>query len=343
VTSTDGGRPGRTATRREELLAATRRAVTRTGFAKVTVEQITREAGASLGLLHYHFDSKDEVVAEAFAQVAQEDLAELTAIARRGDGAPERLAACLAASEWTDQESWRVWIDAWGEAVHGEPMRDTLATFQRRWRTVLGAVIADGVREGAWECTDPDAAAARLLVLIDGLGLHATLHPEQVSAELASGWARRCAELELATTLPPAAPALEAAAAAPDPVELPVSLRRRDFDRGGRVDDAVYPALLAEGRAAWLASRLADVEPTPQVVLARLAVDYHRPLAPEDGPVTVACMLEGLGRSSIRLRQRIRAADGTVAVEAEVTLAARDPGAARTRPLTPAEREALRR
>jgi AcrR family transcriptional regulator len=54
------------------LLDATRRVIQRSGIASATVGEITREAGASLGLLNYHFPSKDDVVAEAFADVARE-------------------------------------------------------------------------------------------------------------------------------------------------------------------------------------------------------------------------------------------------------------------------------
>jgi AcrR family transcriptional regulator len=58
--------------RREELVTAARRVIGRDGSAAATVGEITREAGAPLGLLNYHFSSKDEVVAEAFAAAARE-------------------------------------------------------------------------------------------------------------------------------------------------------------------------------------------------------------------------------------------------------------------------------
>ena len=77
----------------------------RDGFAAATVGEITREAGASLGLLNYHFGSKDEVVAEAFAAAAREDLAALEAISRRFEDPAERLAAYLDQSEWADADS----------------------------------------------------------------------------------------------------------------------------------------------------------------------------------------------------------------------------------------------
>ena len=115
--------------RREELVTAARRVIGRDGFAGATVGTITREAGASLGLLNYHFGSKDEVVAEAFAAAAREDLASLEAISRRFEDPAERLAAYLDQSEWADQDSWRLWVDAWGESVHSPLVRDTLGRF----------------------------------------------------------------------------------------------------------------------------------------------------------------------------------------------------------------------
>jgi AcrR family transcriptional regulator/acyl-CoA thioesterase FadM len=319
--------PPRSATRRDELLAATRRVVARTGFSNVTVEQITREAGASLGLLHYHFASKDEVVAEAFAQIAREDLAALEAVAAAPGSAAERLAACLA-FEVEDTASWRLWIDAWGEAVHVEPMRAVLASFQRSWRRVLSGLLADGVREGAWHCPDPEDMAARLVAGLDGIGLHATLHPSTVPAEQATAWGRRMVERELGVTLPGArrAPAPPPAT----PVERRVGLRSGDIDGDGQVDPAVYPALLAEGRAAWLAAR----RPPAELRLARMTVEHLAALRAEDGPVTVLCTLHTAGDDEVVLREVVRAAGGAVAAEAEVVLVA-------ARPLEPHEREAL--
>ena len=139
-------RPGGSDGRRAELIEAARRVIQRRGFAKATVGAITGEAGASLGLLNYHFDSRDDVVAEAFAAAARADLDELQAISRRHGDPPARLAAYLDLEAWADRDVWRMWIDAWGEAVHTEKLRRTLEQFERGWRAVLAGVLADGDR-----------------------------------------------------------------------------------------------------------------------------------------------------------------------------------------------------
>ena len=312
---------------REALLDATRRVISRSGFAATTVGEITREAGASLGLLHYHFDSKDEVVAEAFAQAAREDLAELRAISLRHEDPADRLAAYLDQSEWQDQDSWRLWVDAWGESVHTPLVRDTLGRYDVGWRAVLAEVLADGVRRGRWDCPDPQDTAARLVAVLDGIGLHTTVHGEDVPPERAAAWARRLAELELGVSLPAAPRPVPAVAGRR--LEMPIAIRSRDLDAAGHVDPAVLFTYLEEARAAWLGDRV------PDVLVAHVTVDFRRPLGRGDAPV-VSCELDAIGRASFRTRETVTAG-GAVAVEAATTLESAG------RALTAAEREALLR
>ncbi|MDA0168282.1 TetR family transcriptional regulator C-terminal domain-containing protein [Solirubrobacter taibaiensis] len=310
--------------RRDELLGAARRVIGRDGFAGATVGTITREAGASLGLLNYHFGSRDEVVAEAFAAAAREDLDALEAISRRFEAPPERLAAYLDQSEWADQGSWRLWIDAWGSSIHSSLVRDTLGRFDVGWRAVLAEVLADGVRQGCWACADVQDTAARLVAVLDGIGLHATVHGEDVPPARAAAWARRLAELELGVTLP-SPPVYEAPRSA-SVHRVGLSIRARDLDAHGHVDPAVLFTFLEEARLAWLGDRV------PEAVVTHVAVRYLRSLGRD--AVEVTCTLDTVGRASFRTRETVATADG-VAVEAATTLEV--PG----RALTSDEREAL--
>ena len=55
----------------------------------------------------------------------------------------------------------------------------------------------------------------------------------------------------------------------------------------------------------------------------------------------VRCRLASIGRSSVRTREEIVKADGTIAAEAEAVVVPRDPDADRSRPLTDRERALL--
>jgi AcrR family transcriptional regulator/acyl-CoA thioesterase FadM len=334
-------RPGGSDNRRAELIEAARRVIQRGGFAKATVGAITGEAGASLGLLNYHFASRDDVVAEAFAAAARADLDELQAISRRHGDPPARLAAYLDLEAWADREAWRMWIDAWGEAVHTEKLRRTLEQFERGWRAVLASVLADGDRRDCWRCPDPEDAAGRLVAALDGLGLHTTLHPDDVAPAAAARWARRLAELELGVTLP-GAPEPEPAGAPPAPHEARIPIRGRDLDATGRVHPAVLLTFVGEVREAWLDARLGGLDPVPRLEVAHLTADFRHVPARRDAEVVVRCALDGVGTTGVRTRETIETAAGALVVSAVATVVATGEDGT-PRPLTQAEREALLR
>jgi AcrR family transcriptional regulator len=324
---------------RGELLAAARRVIRRAGFAGVTVGDITREAGASLGLLNYHFGSKDQVLAEAFDEIARSELAEIEAIARRPDPPAERLAACLDVSDWGDGESWTLWLDAWGASGRVEALRVTLGFYADGWRACLAAVLADGVRDGSWACADPAQSASLIVAMIDGIGLQAMLHPDEVTPEKAAAWARRIVEAELGIALPASGASPETASAGiPAPFELRLAVRGRDLDAGGSVHPAAQLAYLEEARRGWLGERLGRA-PTE---LGRVAIDFRAPLRAQDGEVVVRCALRRAGRTSVVTEESITTAAGDLVAHGEATLVLED-AEGRPRLLEPGEREALAR
>jgi AcrR family transcriptional regulator/acyl-CoA thioesterase FadM len=331
--SRTGGADGR----RAELIEAARHVIRRRGFAKATVGEITREAGASVGLLNYHFTSRDDVVAEAFAAAAREELADLEQTARSHADPRARLAAYLDREAWADRDSWRMWIDAWGAAMHTEMLHSTVREFDRGWRAVLTNVLADGDRQGCWRCADPEDAAGRLVAALDGLGLHSMLHPKDVVPERAAAWARRLAERELGATLPEA-PAPTQFDTTPTPYEARIPIRGRDLDATGRVHPAVLLIYLGEAREAWLDARLGAE--APRVEVAHVSADFRHVPTRSDAEVIVRCAPDGLGATTVRTRETIETVGGELVVSAGVTVSVcGDDGEPRA--LVDSEREAL--
>ena len=127
-------------------------------------------------------------------------------------------------------------------------MRDTLGRFDVGWRAVLAEVLADGVRQGRWACADPQDTAARLVAVIDGIGLHTTVHGEDVPPERAAAWARRLAELELGVSLPAPPPPVRGRRSPRACTTTRIEIRARDLDAHGHVDPAVLFTFLEEAR-----------------------------------------------------------------------------------------------
>jgi AcrR family transcriptional regulator len=164
--------------RRAEILEATRRVVLERGFGHTRIADVAAELGVSTGLIHYHFASKDELLAETLRDTAAADIRRLEeSVAGHGDPI-ERLDRVLQEylpSEERDQ-SWVLWIDAWGDALRSPRLREISEELDTAWARVLETVIRDGVDVGALKCSDPAASAWRLACLMDGLGVQLTLH-----------------------------------------------------------------------------------------------------------------------------------------------------------------------
>jgi AcrR family transcriptional regulator len=187
--------------RRTAILDAALAVMQRRGIAGTTVRDVAHEMGTSSGLIHHYYESMDELVAEAFARAAGDDLLRMREALTASD-AVGRLSQLFSAYSRNDGTgTMQLWLDAWADAARRPALQVTSRRLNRAWQQLLAGIIADGVRDGSMRCADPDAAAWRLLSLLDGLALQTVAHRGTLSRRQADEWARRSAELELA--LPP--------------------------------------------------------------------------------------------------------------------------------------------
>jgi AcrR family transcriptional regulator len=183
--------------RREEILAAAVDQVRRRGLADTRVIDVARALGVSKALVHYHFDSKEKLLAEAFAYAAQRDLDSLARAARSDGTALERLWAVLDVYAPTgDASGWVLWIDGWAAALRDEGLRSVLRDLDRRWKEAIAELIGDGARSGEFTCADPDGATSRITALLDGLAVQQVVRTD-VSAARSRAWVESLVEREL--------------------------------------------------------------------------------------------------------------------------------------------------
>jgi AcrR family transcriptional regulator len=173
--------------RREEILTATVDLLDRVGLAATRVGDVAEELGISPALVFYHFGTKDDLVAEAFAHAVERDLGKLDR-AVRGDDPAEQLRRVLRLYGPTGQAiGWRIWIDAWALAQREPHIRTVLRRLDQRWTEALRRVVEGGVAQGAFVCPDPAASVARISALLDGLSV-ATLVYRSVSRAQLRSW-----------------------------------------------------------------------------------------------------------------------------------------------------------
>jgi acyl-CoA thioester hydrolase len=120
-------------------------------------------------------------------------------------------------------------------------------------------------------------------------------------------------------------------------------VRFSDVDVYGHVNNVKYFEYYQEARIAFIASLAdGDVDSIRQVV-ARIDVDYRRPILFRPEPYAVESWVTRIGTSSYDLSSRIvdGPAGGETYSQAEVRLVAYDLAAQRSRPLTDVERSRL--
>jgi AcrR family transcriptional regulator len=168
--------------RRAELLEATRQVVVERGMSSTRVTDIATATNVSGGLIHYHFATKDDLMAEMLRASSLEERQQLERIAQDTGSAVARLDRVLRhyLPRTRDDQSWILWIEAWAAGLRSPILRSILAELEAAWIGALERVIRDGVAAGEFTCDDPAGAAERIDALLDGLLLRATVHPDAI-------------------------------------------------------------------------------------------------------------------------------------------------------------------
>lgn len=164
--------------RRVEILDMTRTVLIERGFASTRISDVAKGLGVSTSLIHYHFDSKEQLLAEAFSYAANEDVAEMVAEIEAAPTAVGQLDALIRnyVPEGSHDVEWMLWIDAWGEALRNPLLRAISQELDEQSIELIERVLRAGVATGEFTCPDTEGAAMRLAGLIDGLGVQFAAH-----------------------------------------------------------------------------------------------------------------------------------------------------------------------
>ncbi|MEW9549527.1 TetR/AcrR family transcriptional regulator [Nonomuraea sp. NPDC050783] len=188
--------------RREDLLKTACEVIADQGFGHTRTIDIARAAGVSQALLFYHFENKERLFAQAFMYAARQHMSTLEDIEQSKATPLDRLRSLLRiCSPSVQPEGWRLWIDAWAEAMRNADLEDISRRIDTQGRLLLRAIIEDGSAAGEFTCSDPDGAAWRIFALIDGLAIQTNVHPKVLSRRRINALIRTAAANELGVPL----------------------------------------------------------------------------------------------------------------------------------------------
>jgi TetR/AcrR family transcriptional regulator, transcriptional repressor of bet genes len=130
--------------RREQICRAAATVISREGFAGTTMRMVAEEAGVSTGMLNHYFANRQDLLEQALVFVSERAQARMR---ESIDGIPAgraRLAALLDSALAEGQEvdeTWRVWINAYGEAVRLAGLRHTIDSRLSSWYELIDSAL----------------------------------------------------------------------------------------------------------------------------------------------------------------------------------------------------------
>jgi TetR/AcrR family transcriptional repressor of bet genes len=168
------GRQAARARRREQLIEATIAAIARRGISQMTLTDVAREAGVSHGLVNFHFETKERLLAETLRALSAEHRANWEeALEKAGSSPEERLNALILAefaAPVSKLERVSAWCSFWGEAqnrpLYLAQCSEDDAAYERAFERACEALA----REGGYDL-DTRRAARLLRLAIEGVWL----------------------------------------------------------------------------------------------------------------------------------------------------------------------------
>ncbi|MDG4666079.1 TetR family transcriptional regulator C-terminal domain-containing protein [Mycobacterium sp. 236(2023)] len=159
------------AERHGELLAKAVDIAHAEGLSAVTLRRVASDMGVTAGLVSHYFSAAEQLIAAAFRSAAQADLDSARSRIAAADGAADMMTALIDYVLADDgDEGSALWLETWTLSRRNAVLADAADDLTGQWQDTIAEIVALGERTGEFTVSDVDAAARRLLTLIDGLG-----------------------------------------------------------------------------------------------------------------------------------------------------------------------------
>lgn len=169
--------------RREQICRAAATVISREGFAGSTMRMVAEEAGVSTGMLNHYFANRQDLLTQALVFVSERAQSRMREAIQGIPPGRERLVALLDSALAEGQEvseTWRVWINAYGEAVRLADLRHTIESRLNSWYELI-----DEALEGLVPVDDDGSIpwSWRFDAILNGLAIQALTSEAELDGE----------------------------------------------------------------------------------------------------------------------------------------------------------------
>lgn len=162
---------------RGEILEAAQRIVVEEGYEALTTQRVADAVDLTSAGVHYHFETKDDLVAELIGYLETELGSELDS----HEGPPDERLAAIVSGQFATAEAVRELTAPPGLQLtlaasrDGDEIREAMVSYLKTYVDHVADLIREGVDEGVFETEDPERVAAFLASMTDCAAVRSAL------------------------------------------------------------------------------------------------------------------------------------------------------------------------
>lgn len=183
-------RTASTQARREQLIKATAKSISKRGITATTIADVAGETGLSHGIVNLHFKSKENLFVETLKHLADEYRSYWEgAVDNAGQSPAEKIAALVEldfSKKVCDKKKLAVWFAYWGAAKTRPMYRKLCLEGDLHYDTMLIQHFKSLALDGGYTDIHADNAGQCLSAMISGFWLDMLISPEVMDRRRAS-------------------------------------------------------------------------------------------------------------------------------------------------------------
>lgn len=191
--------------RRQQLIDATIVVLARKGYSALTVADVAKTAGLSVGIINFHFESKEKLLASCLSHLAEEYYRNWkAALAVPGASVAEKL-QLIVLGDFNDKiftpDKLAAWIAFWGE-TQGRPIYvEICSAYDEERAQTVGSLCEKIIKDGGYKLV-PSTVMRALESLGDGLWLGVAAGNSPAKLTINASQARQALQATLVSFFP---------------------------------------------------------------------------------------------------------------------------------------------
>ena len=191
--------------RRQQLIDATIVVLARKGYSALTVADVAKTAGLSVGIINFHFESKEKLLASCLTYLAEEYYRNWqAALAVPGASVAEKL-QLIVLGDFNDKiftpDKLAAWIAFWGETQGRPTYVEICSDYDEERARTVGSLCEKIIKDGGYKLV-PGTAMRALEGLGDGLWLGVAAGSSQAKFTISASQARQALQATLVSFFP---------------------------------------------------------------------------------------------------------------------------------------------